>query len=251
MNKSHVTSLLALGLTVTGYLWPPGLVASLLLNSGLFALSGALTNWLAVHMLFERVPGLYGSGIVPARFEAFRAALKALIMTQFFSEENLQRFLCRIDEEARAAKEGQAEEAVQEGSATMERLVEKVDLNVAFESLVDAIMESSLGSMLTMMGGPRAVEPLRDPFIRRMKRFLSGLGRDPLVMAELRKSSAEVLLGEAELIVEQRLNELTPELVKRIVQDMIRQHLGWLVVWGGVFGGLIGFASTLLLVLPG
>jgi hypothetical protein len=22
---------------------------------------------------------------------------------------------------------------------------------------------------------------------------------------------------------------------------MIRKHLGWLVVWGGVFGGLIGF----------
>jgi hypothetical protein len=31
------------------------------------------------------------------------------------------------------------------------------------------------------------------------------------------------------------------------VQTMIKQHLGWLVVWGGVFGGLIGFASALLL----
>ena len=30
------------------------------------------------------------------------------------------------------------------------------------------------------------------------------------------------------------------ENVKHIIQDMIRKHLGWLVVWGGVFGGLIG-----------
>lgn len=243
MNKSHVTSLLALGLSVTGYFWPPGLVASLILNSGLFALSGALTNWLAVHMLFERVPGLYGSGIVPARFEEFRAALKTLIMSQFFSEENLQRFFLRLEEEAKAAQEAQG------GSATLERLVEKVDLNGAFESLVDAIMESSLGNMLAVMGGRKAVEPLRGPFIKRMKRFLAGLARDPVVMAELRKCSAAVLLDKAELLVEQRLNELTPELVKRIVQDMIRQHLGWLVVWGGVFGGLIGFASTLLLLV--
>ena len=35
-------------------------------------------------------------------------------------------------------------------------------------------------------------------------------------------------------------------MVKTIVQDMIREHLGWLVVWGGVFGGLIGLLTTLL-----
>jgi hypothetical protein len=27
---------------------------------------------------------------------------------------------------------------------------------------------------------------------------------------------------------------------------MIRRHLGWLVVWGGVFGGLIGFLVALI-----
>jgi len=31
------------------------------------------------------------------------------------------------------------------------------------------------------------------------------------------------------------------------VQRMIDEHLGWLVVWGGVFGGLIGLISGLLL----
>ena len=31
-------------------------------------------------------------------------------------------------------------------------------------------------------------------------------------------------------------------MVKGIMQDMIRAPLGWLVVWGGVFGGLIGLA---------
>ena len=29
-------------------------------------------------------------------------------------------------------------------------------------------------------------------------------------------------------------------MVKEIIQEMIRSHLGWLVVWGGVFGAVIG-----------
>ena len=28
--------------------------------------------------------------------------------------------------------------------------------------------------------------------------------------------------------------------IKIIIQKMIKEHLGWLVVWGGFFGGLLG-----------
>ncbi len=36
-------------------------------------------------------------------------------------------------------------------------------------------------------------------------------------------------------------------MVKDMVHTLMREHLGWLVVWGGVFGGLIGCCSALLL----
>ena len=36
-------------------------------------------------------------------------------------------------------------------------------------------------------------------------------------------------------------------MVKEMIQTLIREHLGWLVVWGGVFGGLIGAVSSILL----
>jgi len=49
-------------------------------------------------------------------------------------------------------------------------------------------------------------------------------------------------------IVKNRLDEMTPELVKDIMQRMIRKHLGWLVVWGAVFGGLIGLISSIILL---
>jgi len=35
-------------------------------------------------------------------------------------------------------------------------------------------------------------------------------------------------------------------MVKDIIQKMIRAHLGWLVVWGGVIGGLIGLIKCLV-----
>ena len=49
-----------------------------------------------------------------------------------------------------------------------------------------------------------------------------------------------------EEIVNKRLNQLSPMDVKNIIEDMIKNHLGWLVVWGGLIGGLIGFAFSLL-----
>ena len=54
------------------------------------------------------------------------------------------------------------------------------------------------------------------------------------------------MIDKVDAIVMQRLNELTPEMVKTIVQDMIHKHLGWLVVWGGVFGGFIGLIFSVV-----
>ena len=52
-----------------------------------------------------------------------------------------------------------------------------------------------------------------------------------------------MLSSQVEQIIDNRLAELTPEQVKDIIQEMIHKHLGWLVVWGGVFGGIIGFGT--------
>ena len=41
-----------------------------------------------------------------------------------------------------------------------------------------------------------------------------------------------------------KLEELKPETVKRMMEEVIRRHLGWLVLWGNVFGGLIGLITA-------
>lgn len=234
MDKSLATNLVALLLTSAGLLLP-GAAGELLRSTGLFALSGALTNWLAIHMLFEKVPGFYGSGVIPLRFEEFKAAIRDLVMQQFFSPERIEAFFARLDE-------GEAPD-----SHDLRPLVERLDLDQAFDSLVEVIMASSFGAMLGMFGGAPALEPLREPFQGKMKDFLLKVAEDPEVAAQFRRASSGLLQDKAADIVERRLEELTPQLVKEIVQRMIRDHLGWLVVWGGVLGGLLGLLAALLL----
>lgn len=227
MNKSFVTNAITLLLVLSGYV----LANDQLFTIGLFALSGALTNWLAVHMLFEKVPGLYGSGVIPARFEDFKLAIRELMMEQFFTEENIERFL--------SEKSGKAM------NFDFTSVIEKIDISPAFDSLIDVIQESSFGGMLAMVGGTEALLPLKEPFMGKMKASLAEISEseefDALIKEQIEQPDvlAEMRV-KIQSIIEQRLNELTPQLVKEIVQKMIKKHLGWLVVWGGVFGGLIG-----------
>ena len=235
MNASAVTTLCAAALTAVSYFVP--WFAEQIRMVGLFALSGALTNWLAVHMLFEKVPGLYGSGIVPSRFEELKSSIRRLIMTQFFSEEKVAAF---FDEEDQGGH-----------LFDPDPIVDVIDYDKVFTSFTDVAMESSFGSVLNLAGGKRLFEPLRDPVKSKVREQVRTILRSDDFHRALRNSIqeshiAEDIVRKAKMIVESRLHELTPELVKQIVQDMIREHLGWLVVWGGVFGGLMGLIAGLL-----
>ena len=83
MNKSFVTNLLSALILLAGQLLGDNEYAAILTMVGLFALSGALTNWLAIFMLFEKVPFLYGSGVIPAHFEEFKKGIRSLMLAIF------------------------------------------------------------------------------------------------------------------------------------------------------------------------
>ena len=237
MNKSLLTNAIALMVVIAGFVVPAS-YQPLVLNTGLFALSGGVTNWLAIHMLFERVPGFYGSGVIPARFEEFKSGIKTLIMEQFFTRENLDSFFNKM------AKKDED----QKGYSIMDKVIDAIDFNTAFDSLVDVIMGSSFAGMLSMVGGANALAPLKEPFVEKMHEFLAQVSEDKDILDQIKQDSAKNLLSSVEQVVDQRLDELTPQLVKEIIQEMIKKHLGWLVVWGGVIGGIIGLVTTYLLL---
>ncbi len=232
MNKSLLTNLIAAAVSGGTYACPEFTGKQTLFMSGLFALSGALTNWLAVHMLFEKVPGFYGSGIITLRFEEFKAGIRSLIMENFFTEENF----------AKVSSEALPHEI------EPDLVMDKIDLDKMFDGFMSVVKASPFGSMLDMFGGTEALEPLRDPFKKEFKERIAGILSKIDISSILQKETDfETFKSKIGDMVDTRLNELTPKHVKDIIEDMIRQHLGWLVVWGGVFGAFIGFLSTLLL----
>ncbi len=233
MNKSLATDLVSVLLIALSFVVPMP-YRDIILYSGLFAFSGAITNQIAIHMLFEKVPLFYGSGVIEMRFEAFKESIKNLMMTQFFTKEQIDNFFQN-----------------EERKIDLTPVIERSDFSPAYEALVKTVMESSFGGMLGMFGGESALESLKEPFTEKLKASVLKISQSVEFSSQLEdyildSGVSEDMLGTIENMIDKRLDELTPKIVKEIVQDFIKEHLGWLVIWGGFFGGLIGFVTAMV-----
>ena len=150
INKSFASNLISSCVFLVGMIMS-GPYQGYVLNAGLFALSGGITNWLAIHMLFERVPGFYGSGVIQLRFDEFKMGIRKLIMEQFFSENQIGGVL------------DTAVDASEKIEDYLTKGVRELNLDEAFDSLIDVIMSSSFSSMISMIGGREALNPLKGP----------------------------------------------------------------------------------------
>lgn len=235
-TKSSVTNVVSLCLVILGLLFHSQY--PYLLNIGLFAASGAITNWLAVYMLFERVPGLYGSGVVPNHFQDFKIGIRELMLREFFTADNVKQFF-----------------QAQSSSISLkpEPLLDSLDYDAMFNRLQVAITQSPVGPVLNSMGlKDSQLVGLKGPFEKMLRSELELLARSETTKKALLASidtdaAATEVISKVDQIIQKRLNELSPDMVRDIVQSMIKQHLGWLVVWGGVFGGLIGLFSSFVI----
>ena len=216
MNKSLITNLVSIFIILVGFLYHDEF--SFILLVGVFALSGSITNWLAIHMLFEKIPFLYGSGVILDRFEDIKLGIKNLILQELFSVDQIEKFIFDKKEKASGG------------------IIEKIDFDRVFVGLVESIESSQLGGMLAMIGGKKALEPLKEPFIKKLRVIIEDFIKENAG----NDNSTDELFLKIENILDARLADLSPNDIKTIIQKMIREHLGWLVVWGGFFGGLLG-----------
>ncbi len=222
INKSLVTNLIAAVCVLGSFSWQ-GNFATLLRISAIFSLSGALTNWLAVYMLFEKIPFLYGSGIIPNKFELFKKSIEKMILDNFFSEKNF------LD--------------LKNLSSLKQKMKKILDAEKLFDKLVETIQQST-GNLLFAFGGNAILENFRTPFVTAVNKELKEKDITAILFS---KDNYPDFLNSIRFIVQSELEKLTPQKVKEMVANIIREHLGWLVVWGGVFGGLIGLITGLLM----
>jgi len=233
-NKSYLSNGLSLVLVGLAFIVDASL-KPYLLSIGLFALSGALTNTIAIHMLFEKVPFLYGSGVITLKFEAFKVSIAELIMKEFLTIEHIEKFT-----ESSSSQ------------INLEPVLEKVDLKPAFDGLVEVILNSSMGGMLGMLGGEKILRQFEEPFQVKMREVMIEMTQkdefNELIKEHLiTEDTAHAWFVKIETLVLARLEDLTPEMVKSMIEKVMHEHLGWLVVWGAIFGGLIGLISALII----
>jgi len=245
MEKGFLSNLFSFVIMIIGIIWqianPKSIFGQFVLSFGLFAFSGGFTNWLAIKMLFDKVPGLYGSGVIPMRFKEIRETVKNVIMRTFFDVEYLQNYF-------------KTKSAQWIGNLNLDQKLKEV-----LESpLVDKVLEQKLaelgtrpeGMMFAMMGiNPVSLKPMIKPFVVGMgTELLPQLTQnfDPSQLIKI-----ETLRDELDQLMTTKLLELTPQRVKKLMEDVMREHLGWLIVWGNVFGGLIGIASKTVEILAG
>lgn len=231
LSKSTLTDGISVALIGIGSSLPQP-YATPVLFTGLFAFSGAVTNQVAIHMLFNRVPLLYGSGVIEKNFDAFKASIKNMIMSQFFTKEQLTKFFQN-----------------EEKKIEFVPLVQSADFSPAFQALKQSVMESKLGDALNFFGGEKALDGLREPFVKKLKDAVVGIVSSDAFKTQINhhlehSSLNDDIRNSVEEIVTKRLNDLTPSMVNDLVHELIHTHLGWLVVWGGLFGGAIGLGSS-------
>lgn len=235
ISKSTITDMISVTLIGIGSSAPEP-YATPILATGLFAFSGAITNQLAIHMLFNRVPLLYGSGVIEKNFESFKDSIKNMIMTQFFTKEQLSSFFKN-----------------EEQKINLSPLVESADFSPAFIALKQSVMESKLGDALSLFGGEKALDSMKEPFSRKLKSAVVGIVSSDTFKAQMNhhlenSSLNDDVLKSIEELITKRLEELTPKMINDLVHELIHTHLGWLVVWGGVIGGAIGLISAFTLM---
>jgi len=234
LNKGDISNLLTLTTMLLGALLmilSPGEFADYVFAFGLFGFAGGITNWLAVKMLFDEVPGLIGSGVIPKRFEEIRRAVKNTIMRTFFDRGFIARYVTE-----------QSGELI-----TKLGLKEKI-ANFLTSDKGDAMLRTKLGNlrnsevglMLAMVnidiGGAMMVNKVRDEMIAAAGEV------GPLIASLLDPNELPIdtLRDEVDKLMTAKLGELDADKVKLLMEEVIRKHLGWLVVWGNVFGGCIG-----------
>ena len=235
ISKSTITDMVSVSLIGIGSSMAEP-YATPLLMTGLFAFSGAITNQLAIHMLFNKVPLLYGSGVIEKNFELFKESIKNMIMTQFFNREQLLSFFKN-----------------EEKKIDLSPLVESADFSPAFIALKQSVMESRLGEALALFGGEKALDSMQEPFAKKLKSAVVGIVSSDSFKAQMnhhleQSTFNDEIFTTIDNLITKRLDELTPTMVNELVHELIHTHLGWLVVWGGIIGGVIGCVSALVLM---
>lgn len=225
-------SLLALSRGLDLPLWVHS-VSNYVLSAGVFGLAGGGTNWLAIVMLFYRIPLLYGSGVFYRQHKQIRDVIKLIVLQMLFDSEHIENYITK---------------RIRQFSSNV-HIVDNITQALNSEE-TDRIIDKSLDRLfsqpesyyLDVLGLSREqIRPMIKPSVISLCAESA-----PFVLGTVTESDKEQAISvprfreEMDRYLSWRVEELTGRRVGRLMRTLMYQHLGWVVVWGSIFGIISG-----------
>ena len=220
-NKGDASNLATFLIMAVGIIMktqhPRMLGVDCVLSAGLFGFAGGVTNWLAVKMLFDRVPLLVGSGVIPRQFKEIRAALKAMVMQMFFDRSFIESFI------AERAKDVLGNTL--DISGGVKAALAGPDVDATMERTLTKISETEDGKMLksvgAMVGGMAGLVPKLKPVVEGFAVEVGELLASNLDPAKL--ISVDKVLVEVDRLLEEKVGVCASQSAGRVRTNPQRQ----------------------------
>jgi len=154
-------------------------------------------------------------------------------MKTFFNADYLENYLSQKAEQLLGSFDVEAK---------LKELLESPVVDEIIDTKLEELTQRPEGLWLSMMGvESKSLKPMIKPFIL-------GMGSDvaPMILKNFDASkllNIEKIRTEIDVLLTTKLEALEAKHVKLLLEGVMRKHLGWLVVWGNVFGGTIGLIT--------
>lgn len=124
----------------------------------------------------------------------------------------------------------------------MKQIVESKDIDELIDRTILDFGQRPEGMWVNMMGlQSGSLRGLMKPFVVTLA---AEIGPKITSVSDIDgKFNVNRLRIEIDRLMTAKLQELTADRVKELLEVVIRAHLGWLVVWGNLFGAVIGVAA--------
>ncbi|XP_070575839.1 uncharacterized protein [Ptychodera flava] len=178
---------------------------------GIFGFSGGAANWVAIKLVFYRIPGLIGSGVIPRHYMEIKQRIKSMVIEIFFEQEFLSRYL---------AEKGDAFLSAINLEDQMKETTESGHMDVLIDKQIKMMVTEPEGAMFKMVGMDST--KLKS-FVKSLICSISNQITHRLLVSFKNSThfTAEHIRHEVEAMIVTRMENITAKQVIKIVEELV------------------------------
>eukprot|EP00698_Gefionella_okellyi_P017532 TRINITY_DN5147_c0_g1_i3.p1 TRINITY_DN5147_c0_g1~~TRINITY_DN5147_c0_g1_i3.p1 ORF type:complete len:322 (+),score=51.34 TRINITY_DN5147_c0_g1_i3:145-1110(+) len=238
-NKANILTTISLACFITGSIIRaqftadnfanPGLLAfsKYLLSIGLFAFICGISNSIAVKLFFDKVPCIYGSGVVQTHQMELRDAMRRVVMNSCLDSRSLQQHFMSEEQRTRFGDTFSPQHITEALRSTQ--------MELSIDNCIRQIVSESDGPVALQQSKALVVSVIMNMAPEIANLLTQASMTVPPDSARLRTS--------LDALVSDKLAEVQPDILRGMINTAFRQHASWVVVWGNIVGAMVGLVA--------